>query len=561
TAQAVSAYETIVRSASASNMQRWLPGAGAELAARQLPGPSELSHPPLYYVVAAGLTAPFENADVFARLAMLRAFGVMLTGWAVWLCGAAGRMLWPARRRLAEAPLALAAGVPTVAAFAGAVNNDAMANLFGALLLVLVVGAATGWARRRPWLWSCGLAAVLVLGLLTKRTLLPLVLAVPVALLLRHVLQLRRMLALAIAGQLVLAVVALGLPAQRLGFWDPNGETRDYRCPGGVVGQWAMCIAPSATDGVRQYTSLAAFNDLAGHPATIGLWVRGRPDDRLRVVLGEGAAAEQRFVPVETAWRFHRVEFVPSRGAKQLPIGFGGSSTGRLEIDGIVLAPGRYSQTPPVYGDDGGQVVWDGRVVRNRLVNGSGEDAVRSVPRWVPAPVRRAFNGGLDQTTRFVRLRSDTARSIGTVWHRSVETFGMFWATVGWQVPPLLLPVGLLVLLALLVAGGWVGAVAQVVRPGATFSLGGRRGLGALTVCFVIACISVIGRGLPPDRVLVVSGRYLFPTLVAAAVVLTAGWRRLWRWDDRSFRNAVRWLALGTHTVFIVLLFFPFLAR
>jgi hypothetical protein len=123
------------------------------------------------------------------------------------------------------------------------------------------------------------------------------------------------------------------------------------------------------------------------------------------------------------------------------------------------------------------------------------------------------------------------------------------------------LPVGLLVLLALLVAGGWVGAVAQVVRPGATFSLGGRRGLGALTVCFVIACISVIGRGLPPDRVLVVSGRYLFPTLVAAAVVLTAGWRRLWRWDDRSFRNAVRWLALGTHTVFIVLLFFPFLAR
>jgi hypothetical protein len=485
----------------------------------------------------------------------------MVTGWAVWLCGAAARMVWPDRKRVAEAPLVLAAGVPTVAAFAGAVNNDALANLVGALLLVLVAAGATGWARRRPWLWAGGLATTELLGMLTKRTELPLVLAVPAALLFRYLLQLRRLLVFAVAGQLALGILALGLPAHRLALWEPNGTERDYRCPGGTVGPTAICIEPSARDGMRQFVSLAALRDIDGRTATVGFWVRGAPVDQARVVIGEGGAADVRTVPVHREWTFHAVQFVPNRDAGQLPIGFAGAAGSRLDFDGIVLAAGRFSQTPPVYREGHDDVVWDGRQASNLLLNGSGEQAARSAPHWVPAPVRRVLNGAVDQSALIVARWPDTARSLDVIWTRVTETFGMFWATVGWEVPPLLLSAGVLLVLALLVASGWVGAALQVFRPGDRERGLTALGVGALGLCAAVACIGVLARGLPPDRELVISGRYLFSALVAIVVVLASGWRRLWPGDDRSFRSAVRWFALSTHSVFVIAMFFPFLAR
>lgn len=559
--ESLDAYRSVLRSARQSEMGRWLPGADAELAKEQLPGVSELGHPPMYYVVASGLTAPFADADVRGRLALLRVFGVMLTGWAVWLCGAAGRMLWPTRRRLAEAPLALAAGLPTLATFAGAVNNDAMANLVGALIIVLIAAAATGWMGRRPWLWTAGLATAVVAALATKRTLLPLLLAVPIALLLRHALTLRRALMLVIVTQLSVAALTLGLPVRGLAVWE-QGTERDYRCTGGVVGERSLCMEPSRSTGVQQFTSLAAFNELAGRTASLGMWVRGPVDDQLRVTIGEGVGVQRYVLPVEPEWRFRVLQFVRPRAGQQLSVGFLGASRGRLEIDGVVLAPGRFSDRPPVYGADGRQVVWDGRVVTNRLYNGSAEEALRRAPSWLPKYVQRTLNDAMAQADRIVRLWPETTRSLDLVWERIVQTFGMFWATAGWEVPPLLLPGALLVALAVLVATGWLGTVMQLVRPkDGPRTPAVRRGVGALTICLLVACTAIVLRGIPPDRVLVVSGRYLFSVLVAVTTVMVVGWRRLWPGDDRSFRNAIRWLALGTHSVFITILFIPFVAR
>jgi hypothetical protein len=264
--------------------------------------------------------------------------------------------------------------------------------------------------------------------------------------------------------------------------------------------------------------------------------------------------------PVDRTWRFHSVQFLPSADAIELPVGFTGASTSRLDVDGTVLAAGRFSQTPPTY-RSAEDLRWDGRPVTNLLRNASGEEAARSAPSWVPRPVRRVLNGAVDQTARMVALWPDTTRSVDIIWSRLVQTFGMFWATVGWEVPPLLLSAGVLLALALLVASGWVGATLQAFRPRPSERGSTTRGVGALGACLAIACLGVVGRGLPPDRGLVISGRYLFSALVAAAVVLASGWRRLWPGDDRSFRTAVRWFALGTHSVFVVAMFFPFLAR
>jgi hypothetical protein len=559
--QSLATYRSILRSAQRSDMGRWLPDAQPDLTHERLPGVSELNHPPLYYVVAAGLTSPFDGASVLGRLALLRVLGVALTGWAIWLCGASARMLWPTRRRLSEAPLVLAAGIPTVAAFAGAVNNDVMANLVGALLLVLMVAAVTGWMARRPWLWTAGFVTALLAAVSTKRTLLPLLLVLPLAFLLRRRVSLRRMLAVVVAGQIALGCVILGLPARSLAGWDVGGASRPERCAGGVVGQWAFCVPRASEGGLTQYTSLLAFDELANRPATLGAWVRGRPGTELQVDIGDGTSAERHAVPLEAEWQFRTVQFVRPRAGKQLAVTFMGTGLGPLELDGIVLAAGRHSASAPA--DDGGRnVVWDGKVVSNRLANGSAENAVRRAPGWLPRSVREGVNSGIDQAARAVELWPDTAKSLDVVWGRVVETFGMFWATAGWEVPPLLLPVGLLVLLGVLVAFGWLGALVHLVRPAhGERTPATRRVLAALALCAGAACAALIGRGLPVDREMVVSGRYLFPTLAAVAVVLVAGWRRLWPGDDHSFRNAVRWLALSTHAVFIVVLFFPFLAR
>ncbi len=46
--------------------------------------------------------------------------------------------------------------------------------------------------------------------------------------------------------------------------------------------------------------------------------------------------------PVDAEWRFHSIQLLADRQAGQLPIGFGGASTGRLNIDGVVLVDGRH---------------------------------------------------------------------------------------------------------------------------------------------------------------------------------------------------------------------------
>lgn len=556
--EAIASYRRILRSARDSQVGRWLPYAENELAQGRLPGPSELLHPPLYYSVAAGLTTPFDHADVRGRLAVLRSFGVMLTGFTIWLCGAAARMVWPTRRRLAEGPLVLAAGVPTVAAFAGAVNSDPIANLLGALVLVILVAATTGIFRRHPALWATLLVGSALLGFMTKRSVLPLLLAAPLVLLFRA-LRSQRAIGAVIAAQLVAAVVLLTIPAQRLAAWE-QPERGDHRCPGGATGQWTICLDSRAST-VTQFTSTATFEKLAGRPITLGFWTRGSPSGRLVLLVGGGASAVAKQIPVGRAWSFHTLQFERPADFKELPIVFGTADDRRVDIDGVVLARGRFSGTAPEYSDDAELLRWDGRVAKNYMVNGSAEDAVRGAPEWIPDSAARMFDGAVQQVDRTLTLWPDTVASMDVVGRRIVETFGMFWATIGWGVPPLLLPVGLLWVLALFVAGGWLGTAAELASPSRLGSSAARRGVGALAVCLFVACAAVVGRGIPPDRELVISGRYLFPALAAAAVVIVAGWRRFWPGDDRGFRNAVRWFALGAHAVFIVVLAFPFLAQ
>ncbi|MBV9412983.1 MAG: DUF2142 domain-containing protein, partial [Acidimicrobiia bacterium] len=174
--------DEILRSMEATHAEHWLPFVKPLRQFDVIPGPSELSHPPAYYALASVVTRPVASAPMVARLAAVRALGVALAGWVVWTCGAVGRLVWRPRAKRAEIPMALALAVPGFCALAGSVSNDRLAELVGALLIaVLVAGVLERTGLSRPLPWALSIVVLCVLGVLTKRTLLPLLILVPVA--------------------------------------------------------------------------------------------------------------------------------------------------------------------------------------------------------------------------------------------------------------------------------------------------------------------------------------------------------------------------------------------
>ena len=134
--------------------------------------PYETSQPPLFYVAAALLTAPFgENRLLLMYIARLTAvlFGVA-TIWAVWW---AIRTLWP------DQPL-LVWGVPLCVTLqpqftftTSVINNDAAVVFIGAALLAVWAGglkAASNIRTFRVWRWAVAAGIVTALSVLTKFT-------------------------------------------------------------------------------------------------------------------------------------------------------------------------------------------------------------------------------------------------------------------------------------------------------------------------------------------------------------------------------------------------------
>jgi 4-amino-4-deoxy-L-arabinose transferase-like glycosyltransferase len=124
----------------------------------------EYHQPPLYYLLAGPIYALTGGS-----LLALRLFSVALGAGVVRLALAMGRTVFPRRPELGLGAMALVALVPMHLAMLASVNNDALAELLlAALLLVLSRRlVAPGRGARRG---DIGLGILLGLGLLTKTT-------------------------------------------------------------------------------------------------------------------------------------------------------------------------------------------------------------------------------------------------------------------------------------------------------------------------------------------------------------------------------------------------------
>lgn len=139
-------------------------------------------HPPLYYLYAAGVLTVIDFMDVRADLALLavRLSGLLFALPWVFLSWASVRRLTGSPRAAlvaAAAPLA----VPQLAHILGAVSNDGLTAVMGAVIVYFGVRAMTG---DRGWLPAIGMGSALAVALLTKATALPMIAFVGIVLLL-----------------------------------------------------------------------------------------------------------------------------------------------------------------------------------------------------------------------------------------------------------------------------------------------------------------------------------------------------------------------------------------
>jgi len=531
------ADRTVVESMVATDAPRWLPGGGPALRAGAVPGPRELSHPPLYYVMAATLTKGFGGRPVLARLAILRALGVLLATATVVVCGAVGRLLWP-RRPLAEVPMALALAVPTFVSSGGAVNNDGLAVLFGALLVyVLLRGVLGGSALARPLPWAAAVVAVMAAGVATKRTFLPLVALVALAVLFRLRTRPRALLASAAGTLLVLALAFTAFSDPRLALWEQQTAAFNYRCRDAVTGRHVICLPPGAPS-ILQKIPLVRAQELEGKALQVALSIRSpSPGEQISIHVSSGAGLLlATTAPATPSWTRVGLDLHAPK-----------------KLDGLWLE----LSAPP-----GGAAVYvDGVVLRrragaNQIRNGTGSQAIAGAPSFLPESVQRQVNSAIDAVNGVVRPPGVLVASRTILYRRLATTFSMFWATVGWQVPPPLLPAALnwLLALATVVAIGAAGVVVLRAR------LPGRSG-GILLFGALVMTLAVALRNLPPTEPGVVNGRYLFPGLVAFVALLAAGWGHLWPGDERHFRAAARFFVVVMQGLFIGFVFVPFLAR
>jgi len=128
---------------------------------------SMLFHPPLYYALCAMATWPWLSADVTTQLYAMRVLSVLLFAGIVVTAFLTGRELFPADTALLIAIPAAVLWQPMFTFISSSVNNDNLANLLVAVLIWLLV---RWYVRGFSVLHGLAVVALLLLGLLTKRT-------------------------------------------------------------------------------------------------------------------------------------------------------------------------------------------------------------------------------------------------------------------------------------------------------------------------------------------------------------------------------------------------------
>jgi hypothetical protein len=471
--------------------------------------------PPLYFLIAAMPIRLLAAQPIETQLLSLRLLGAGLVVATVLCVYGAAREL-----RLGSG-VALAAGLavalqPMFVFIGVGVGNDGLANLLGAVtcwLLLRIVRCGTGLRHLAL------LAALLLLGVLTKRTLLP---AASLCGLLVAIWLIKRgralrppvraslfagiLLGLGLAGGLLLA---RSRDVHTAADW--NGESADH------LAQRVLEAPESGTPALELHTGRVAVQAL---PDVTAEWIQNwKFSFSAHVWTGQGKARGR--LVIDNGWAIVEQPFQTGRRGREV----------QVQTLAPLYAPYLHVQ---VRSDDGTIyadrliVESDRRPGMNLLSNGTIQSAGLR-PGTLPA-----------QSIRFLRLRE-----LGWLWHsgRWLEPpplgwdlarvfFASFWGQFGWMSLPLVGGTPWEKALGLICLGGILGTFGWMVR--ADQRPWRRHAVGLLLALVIVGLLlPLLNAYIQPRSQAVQQGRYLFSALAPLTLLLVLGWRtllpRCWR--------------------------------
>ncbi len=400
-------------------------------------GITELPHPPLYYLLLALPQALLRYQDVETQLYVARLGSVLLYLVVVAAVYALAVELFPRRPGLALTAAGLVAFLPTMTDLMSSVNNDVGA----AAAATLFLWATVRLLRRGP---SPGRVVALLLlagACVTTKSTSGLVALTGLLGLAGSWLHARRpWLPWAVAGLALAGLLVIALDWQQYA-----SSWYDGRLVGGPLrqrtaaplGDFALVLSPAGEEHpsiVVQELPPARGRALAGHPVTLGAWLRGsgEEDQRAELRLRDASGVQSHEVALTGEWRFASFTATVAAGSPtvQAMVAIPPGAAGQLVYaDGLILVPGTYDRegTPQFAGDDAKRATWHGQEVTNLLHNGSAEAAWPGFRSWLRSA--RVYRMGVQEVLHAVL----DWRRTGWVYRPELEVLHRsFWGSFAW---------------------------------------------------------------------------------------------------------------------------------
>jgi hypothetical protein len=514
-------------------------------------GFSELSHPPLYYLVLAVPLRLVRHVDVALQLYIARLVSLAFYLTSIWAAYRLLAELVPPRHPLRWMVPGMMALLPAYTDLMTSVNNDVAAI---ALFCLFLWGATRTIARGLTVfrvVWVVGAAALCAYA---KNTASVALLFAPLVLVLACV---RRpwkwpaWAALALAG---LALIPLLFAWGDAALWQRKSLQRlptSQRVAGAVWGKRAIALEVTPDEPERQLMQFlpdADVSALEGMTVTLGAWMwASQPVWANLPILYDGQWRQGQAVQVDAAPAFHAFTTTLSAEIDRISVVLYPGPKPTLEepvvvyYDGLLLVEGERSlDAPPSCGDgscrDG---TWEGRPFTNRLRNGSAEAV------W--PFVRPIIDGTLGKYARrwpseFVASLLDWQRTGHLYPAVAVHLLQGFWARFGWgrvELAP-----GWYWALDAMTVLGVVGALVGTTRawraPPSPFT---RRVLGLLILSALVVWGNSFLRLHPVvEQPYIPVARYTYPAIVPTAMALLGGWQAL---APRRLRRWLPWVILS----------------
>jgi hypothetical protein len=522
----------------------------------RIPGYSQLSEPPLYYLLAALPLRFMPAASIDAQLYAARGVSLLLYLLAI-LAG------WGAVRQITQAHSALRWMVPlTIALLPGftdlmtAVNNDAAAV---ALFSLFLWGSLRLMRNNFSVLNVVWVLVTAGLAYYTKSTVL---LAIPLALVVFLFAVLRggwRRLAWValIAG--VLAGVYWTFTWSGAAFWYPvpagiePARTPDELAP---VGEYVLALesvqlqtgAPGAR--LQQLIDPKVARQLSGQPLTIGAWMWANRPAQVNLpefhVYGSQEQVYTQQVSIGTDPEFYTFTFTPTGETARAWVSLAPPATApdeaplRVYYDGLLLTEGDLALQPAeaqFTADTGESGYLGAHPFSNLLRNASAERAWMHMQPWVDTYGALVFPDYGSNSPGVALYTLADWRGAG--WYYRVSLGNLlrtFWGKFAWGHVPLLghkpyRALGFITALGLLGAGVLLWRKAGELPFEELFVL-----LLAMLGVTALAFVRGSNYVLQPRPVFFPGARYIYPAIIPMVLLLSAGWLEVFSALERTLK-------------------------